>query len=186
MRSLIVVAIVAATATAVWAEIPRRARELATEGQAAHVAGDYARAAQAFEHAYVLAPSNALLFDLAQAYRLAGDCESAAIMYRRYLDASDDVDAREVAWAHLRDMQCTPPRDHHDLLVGGLVIGSVAAAGVAVMTLDDRTMSTSFGIGSVALLGTAVGVYLWDRRGGPSPQISASSRGVNAGIAWSF
>ena len=45
-------------------------------------------AVAAFKEAYVLAPSPGLLFNIAQAYRLAGNCDDAAWMYRRFLDTN--------------------------------------------------------------------------------------------------
>jgi tetratricopeptide (TPR) repeat protein len=88
-----------------------RARELDHQGRAAHDVGDYAAAIAAYKEAYVLAPSPGVLFNLAQAYRLNGDCVNAALMYRRYLGSSPDEDEREIAEMHLANVEhCTPPR----------------------------------------------------------------------------
>lgn len=111
MRAAIVFAAILATAGGVAAEpVPPRARALAAEGRKAHAAGDYAKAAEAFERAYVLAPSSPLLFNIAQAYRLAGKCENAMIMYRRFLESGPSREAATVAGVHLRSMErCTRP-----------------------------------------------------------------------------
>ncbi|MCX5743525.1 MAG: hypothetical protein NT062_13615 [Proteobacteria bacterium] len=98
------VALVAAT-TAAAEPVPAKARTLAAEGLQAHAAGDYRRAIDAFERAYVLAPSGNLIFNLAQAYRLAGDCENALIMYRRFLLSGPTVEAANLAGVHLRAME---------------------------------------------------------------------------------
>ena len=82
-------------------QIPERARELADRGRAFHDAGDYPHAIAAFKEAYVLAPSPGLLFNLAQAYRLEGDCDDAAWMYRRYLETNPSPDARILVEAQL-------------------------------------------------------------------------------------
>jgi tetratricopeptide (TPR) repeat protein len=82
-------------------QIPEKARQLVDKGRAYHHAGDYARAIAAFQEAYVLAPSPGLLFNLAQAYRLAGDCDDAAWMYRRYLDSNPAAERRVLAETHL-------------------------------------------------------------------------------------
>src|SRR5690349_21094377 len=81
--------------------VPQKARELADKGRAYHDAGDYMKAVAAFKEAYVLAPSPALLFNIAQAYRLAGDCDDAAWMYRRYLDTNPGPERRSLAETHL-------------------------------------------------------------------------------------
>jgi hypothetical protein len=77
--------------------VPDKARQLVDKGRAYHDAGEYRRAIAAFQEAYALAPSPGLLFNLAQAYRLAGDCDDAAWMYHRYLDTNPSTERRTVA-----------------------------------------------------------------------------------------
>ena len=85
-----------------WAErVPPKARQLAEHGREMHKRGQYDRAITAFKEAYVIAPSPGLLFNIAQAYRLQGNCEDAALMYRRYLATGPDPGARSVAETHL-------------------------------------------------------------------------------------
>lgn len=107
MRVLVVAAVLAAgPARAEHAtEIPPKARDLATQGRTAHDQGDYARAIAAFKEAYVIAPAPALLFNLAQAYRLQGNCDDAAIMYRRYLGTRPDLQGRALAEEHLATVE---------------------------------------------------------------------------------
>lgn len=81
--------------------VPAKARSLAEKGRAAHDAGDYQTAIAAFTQAYAMAPAPALLFNLAQAYRLSGNCDDAALMYRRYLDTNPSPEARSLAEGHL-------------------------------------------------------------------------------------
>jgi tetratricopeptide (TPR) repeat protein len=86
-------------------QVPHKARQLADRGRRFHQAGDYARAIAAFQEAYVLAPSPGLLFNLAQAYRLAGDCDDAAWMYHRYLDTNPASERRTLAENHLATVE---------------------------------------------------------------------------------
>ena len=86
-------------------QIPAKAKELATRGRVYHDAGDYSMAIAAFKEAYVLAPSPGLLFNIAQAYRLAGNCDEAAWMYRRYLDTNPTGTNRELAEQHLSTVE---------------------------------------------------------------------------------
>ncbi len=81
--------------------VPKKARLLAERGRALHDAGDYGSAITAFTEAYVLAPSAGLLFNLAQAYRLHGNCDDARLMYRRYLSTGPAPEARALAEGHL-------------------------------------------------------------------------------------
>ncbi|HEY0993754.1 MAG TPA: tetratricopeptide repeat protein [Kofleriaceae bacterium] len=86
-------------------DVPAKARMLAERGRAFHDAGDYANAITAFTQAYVIAPSPALLFNLAQAYRLQGDCEDAALMYRRYLATNPSAQGQALAETHLASVE---------------------------------------------------------------------------------
>jgi tetratricopeptide (TPR) repeat protein len=85
--------------------VPTKARTLADRGRAAHEAGDYTSAITAFTRAYVMAPSPALLFNLAQAYRLQGNCDDAALMYRRYLATNPSPEERALAETHLASVE---------------------------------------------------------------------------------
>jgi tetratricopeptide (TPR) repeat protein len=85
--------------------IPEKAKQLAERGREAHDRGEYVDAIAAFNEAYVLAPSAGLLFDLAQAYRLAGRCDDAAWMYRRYLDSGPPPEQRALAQSHLATVE---------------------------------------------------------------------------------
>ncbi|HET9622509.1 MAG TPA: tetratricopeptide repeat protein [Kofleriaceae bacterium] len=85
--------------------VPAKARELAQRGRAYHDAGDYGSAIAAFTQAYVIAPSPALLFNLAQAYRLQGNCDDAALMYQRYLATNPSPEGRALAEGHLATVE---------------------------------------------------------------------------------
>jgi tetratricopeptide (TPR) repeat protein len=102
----IAVAPIAARADNAWSgAVPAKARTLAERGRALHDAGNYAAAITAFTQAYVMAPSPALLFNLAQAYRLQGDCEDAELMYRRYLATNPSPEGRALAEMHLASVE---------------------------------------------------------------------------------
>ena len=63
---------------------------LYTEGQAAYDRADYAAAVTKWQAAYDLSKERDLLFNLAQAKRLSGDCTGAIATYRRFV--ADDPD----------------------------------------------------------------------------------------------
>jgi tetratricopeptide (TPR) repeat protein len=103
---LLAIAPIAARGDDAWdGGIPTKARTLAERGRAFHDAGDYPQAIAAFTQAYVIAPSPALLFNLAQAYRLLGNCDDAALMYRRYLATNPAPEQRALAEAHLANVE---------------------------------------------------------------------------------
>src|SRR5258705_13211097 len=67
-----------------------------------------------FKEAYLIAPTPALLSNLAQAYRLMGNCDDAALMYRRYIDAEPTSEGRTIAEGHLATVErCVAKRSLH-------------------------------------------------------------------------
>jgi tetratricopeptide (TPR) repeat protein len=88
--------------------VPEKARLLADRGRQLQRDGKFAEALEAYKAAYVLAPSPGLLFNLAQAYRLNGDCDDAAWMYKRFLDTSPRDDLKALVNEHLEKLAtCT-------------------------------------------------------------------------------
>lgn len=63
------------------------AKEYVKAGLAAHTAGDYDAAVKSFAKAYERVPHDILLFNIAQAHRLAGHLDEAIDFYTRYLAA---------------------------------------------------------------------------------------------------
>jgi len=144
-----------------------RARELSDQGRALHDRGEYSRAVDAFQAAYVLAPSPAILFNLGQAYRLKGDCDNAVLMYRAFLRSRSEPQLQDMARAHLGNVEkCASPA------VSGR---PTSAAGVAA-TPGTSAASTSGTDGE-----SAPGRGL--RRGGV---VTAISGGVLLGLAGYF
>lgn len=82
-------------------EIAPKARAFAERGRLLHASGNYAAAIDAFKEAYVISPSPGLLFNLAQSYRLMGDCEGASMMYHRYLASDPPDEGKAIAEANL-------------------------------------------------------------------------------------
>ena len=67
---------------------PESARRHFADGTKYYNVGDFAHAAEEYKQAYLAAPNPALLYNAAQAYRLAGDLDNALMFYRSYLRAS--------------------------------------------------------------------------------------------------
>lgn len=85
-------------------EVPEKARLLSDRGRQLQRDGKFADAIEAYKAAYVLAPSPGLLFNLAQAYRLNGNCEDAVWLYRRLLATDPRDDLRALANEHLEKL----------------------------------------------------------------------------------
>jgi len=90
---LLIVALVALETTAI---AQPNAEDLYAEGQAAYDRADYAGAITKWQASYDLSKEAGLLFNLAQAKRLAGDCAGAITTYRRF----DTADADQASEQH--------------------------------------------------------------------------------------
>src|SRR5262249_31765764 len=118
-------------------QIPQKARKLVDTGRAAHEKGEYARAIALFKEAYVIAPSPGLLFNLGQAYRLMGNCDDAALMYHRYLDASPSSEGRSLAELHLATVErCMAKRSLHIPMDESMAYLRVAPPPDPVLAID--------------------------------------------------
>jgi len=115
MRAPIVIAVVlvvgAASARADEAD-DVRARELAESAQRHFDLGEYEEAIAEYREAYQLSPRPGLLYNLAQAFRLQGDCLTATRMYRNYLRLEPDSKMRALVEQHLATLaECAAQRE---------------------------------------------------------------------------
>jgi tetratricopeptide (TPR) repeat protein len=82
---------------ALAAEPSVEARRLYAEGKAAYAQARYEEAISLFERSYGLSESPALLFNMAQAHRLAGagHCRAAVTLYKSYLSAEPEAENKQ-------------------------------------------------------------------------------------------
>jgi tetratricopeptide (TPR) repeat protein len=107
-RNLLVVAIVLGLAQAAGAAAgPREgAREATRRGTAAYNLGAYVEAAHHYEEAYRLVSDPDLLFNIGQAWRLAGSPEKALVAYKAYLrTAPTDAPNREPVRRRITELE---------------------------------------------------------------------------------
>lgn len=112
MRWLCVILVVSLGLPSVaWADAPKaRARTLYARGKALYEKGDYTGALDYFERAYRLSHAPALLFNMAQAHRLAGPdhCAQALDLYEEYLAADPGASNHDEARERVGEMrECT-------------------------------------------------------------------------------
>jgi tetratricopeptide (TPR) repeat protein len=102
-------AVLALVAACGWARADEddaaRARALSNQGLAEYRQGRYTDAIRSFEASYAIAPLPALVFDMAQAYRLLGRCPEALQLYRRYLAEAGDVPNRGAVEARVAELE---------------------------------------------------------------------------------
>jgi hypothetical protein len=96
-----------------WAAEPSaEARRLYAEGKAEYAQGHYVEAVGLFERSYALSESAALLFNMAQAHRLAGPdhCADAVALYKSYLAAEPEAENEKEVQERIAELgDCAPP-----------------------------------------------------------------------------
>ena len=91
MKIAIVIILAALEATAFSDSTPTP-EDLYNEGQVAYDSADYKTAIAKWQASYELSGESDLLFNLAQAYRLSGDCASALKTYKQFTTADPMAD----------------------------------------------------------------------------------------------
>jgi tetratricopeptide (TPR) repeat protein len=81
------------------------ARRLAERGLAHYEAGRYREAIDDFEASYRITQAPGLLYNLAQAQRLKGDCATALALYRRFLAANPTGNIRQLTETRIRETE---------------------------------------------------------------------------------
>lgn len=98
------------SATARAVEPDPEARRLYAQGKAEYAQGHYVEAIQLFERSYALSESTALLFNMAQAHRLAGPahCADAVALYKSYVAAEPGAENRKEVDERIAELgQCS-------------------------------------------------------------------------------
>ena len=161
MKATLLIAVLCAAPIAARADdITPKARVFAERGRELHAAGNYAAAIDAFKEAYVISPAPALLFNLAQAYRLAGDCDDARIMYRRYLASDPPPEGRAIAEPQLVNVErCT--RDSAPLPPPHLAQPQPVQPAADLPPTDHARLEETVGVGLAIAGGLALGGALY-------------------------
>ncbi len=81
------------------------ARELSDRGLRQYQAGELDEAIESFMGAFALSDNTGLLFNVAQAYRLKGDCALAKEYYSRYLTAAPESNLKPTVERRLVEME---------------------------------------------------------------------------------
>jgi len=134
--------------------------ELYAEGKTAYDRADYRAAIDRWQKSYVLSGENDLLFNIAQAYRLAGDCAIAILTYRQFITADPTVAQASLAENLIRELEPScdtrylktpetpspessmqPHRGRH-LKITGLVTGGIGVITLASGFLFGRRAET--------------------------------------------
>jgi tetratricopeptide (TPR) repeat protein len=86
-------------------EKDRRAKDLYEQGNTHYDLAEYDQAIDLFKQAYALSHRPTLLYNIAQAYRLKGDCEQALQVYRNYLRVDPGSQFRAKVESRIAEME---------------------------------------------------------------------------------
>lgn len=107
MRALVVALVLLVMVSGVQAA--DQPKDVATahvrKATAAYNLGKYAEAAKEYEAAYEQTLDPNLLFNIAQAYRLAGDREKAIMAYRSFIRSAPQSEQRHLAESKMRELE---------------------------------------------------------------------------------
>lgn len=157
--------LLASAAAPARADDVAEAREHFRKGSKAFDLAHYREAVKEYEAAYQIKDDPALLFNIAQAYRLDGDNEDALRVYKSYLNRVPDAPNRADVERHMdearlaieRNRQAAPPTAPPPTVATPTTTTPVAPAAPLVEQhprLDRRTKAVGIGLtaGGVALL----------------------------------
>ena len=120
--------------------------------------GEYDRAIPLFRRAYEISREPALIFNMAQAYRLAGDCRRALDTYGQFLRLSSDPVLRARAETHSQALQRSCPPAPAPAIATGPPPEAAAAPAAPPWRLVGL-----IGAGAGVLSGAgAAALYLWN------------------------
>jgi len=156
------------------------------------------RAIAEFQQAYAITGAPELLFNMAQAHRLRGDCKQALYFYRAYLHLSPDAPNRDDVQARIGEMQrqvaaanvvreppVLPVAQNNPgaaLEVAGIVTGAsgLALVGVGVAEYHSGRHDASLlcVVGGMALAGGGVLYWLGTREAQVTPTPMPGGGGI--------
>jgi hypothetical protein len=184
-------------------EVRDEAQELYELGMAHFRTRGFSEAARAFEAAYALDPRREVLFALAQATRLSGDCAGAVPLYNRFLTTDPpghQIEAARIALARCQDptparpppmarpapLSVQRPAWYRDAAGGALAAAAVLSltAGVGLLVasrMADREHREALVYGQADARRSAAQSR---QRWGTAALLSATALGLAAGGRW--
>jgi len=118
---------------------------------------EYDQAIDAFKQGYALSAAPGFLYNIAQAYRLKGDCAQAALFYGNYLRAEPDAPNRAAVEGRIDEMRrCSGPRAQPP--PSGSREAEIAPA-EAAHEPPNASLWAGVVLGTVGLAAVGVGIY---------------------------
>jgi tetratricopeptide (TPR) repeat protein len=144
----------------------QEAKRAYQEGQTHYNLGEYSEAVTAFRRAYELSSAPALLFDIAQAYRLSGDCAKALEVYRHFvrLDPGSSRRADADSQSAALDRQCGSQSRVPSVQIRPPDVAEPASTGSSASTQAKARPGARLGwilLGAGVGVGLAAGAIAW-------------------------
>jgi len=159
------------------------AEQLYKDGQTAYDAKRYDDAIAAWSKSYELSRLPALVFNLAQAHRLAGHCAKAVESYKKFLSLDPQSDERPAAEQFLRELEpCVKPKPI-DLKPPPKV--EILPSGMGSHRIEDRGGGKRMAgviIGGAGIALFATGLYFGNRATSLANEVEAA---CELGCEWS-
>jgi len=164
-----------------------RARVLHETGLRHYEAHQYGRAIAAYRKAYAIVPAPGILFNLAQAYRLRGDCRRAHRAYRSFLRVGGDTPEARVAREHVTSLRaCAAREEKEKQLAEAAAAGGATASTTPPAPITGPTPASPAGSPSPELESGAV----FDQdaappaaAAAPSVDLASHNRDIRAGYS---
>jgi tetratricopeptide (TPR) repeat protein len=156
---------IAATATSVAAQ-PADAGALEASGQRHYELAEYAAAIADFKEAFRITDQPELLFNIAQAYRLSGDCRQAVTFYKTFLRRVPDASNAEKVKGRIAEMEtCAAKQPETPAQPETPTVAPTSPETTTSTSTRRRTWKTWAGIGALGAgaLGAGAGAYLLAR-----------------------
>ena len=166
----------------------REAERHFNKAQASFDLAEYDSAIAEFKAAYELSREPDLLFNIAQAYRLKGDCVQALRTYRNYLRLRPDAENRPIAEQHIATVEACAESKGGERRTGSAPGGPPPGAAIPATGPDHgdrggRTLKIA-GIATAGggVLSLAVGLYFGRKAASAADDVEAACA---SGCAWS-
>lgn len=161
-----------------------QAREHAQKGLSAYALGQYARAASEYEQAFALKADPALLYNAAQAQRLAGNKARALLLYQNYLRLFQDQPNRPEVERHITELQHAIESEKQAQSAPPTVpLPEHGAAPATAATAPQETSTTRADLTATAPERKRVKPWVWGVIGGAAAVALGLGLGLGLGLS---
>ena len=158
------------------------AEVLFEQGQAAFAKDDFATAAAKWKESYALSKEPELLFNIAQAIRLNGECEEALATYRRYVAKAPEGEQGRLADEFIRELAAKCDDVGHTTRESKLRVSKEQPRDVnkGDARMDTKTIA-GLAIAGAGVVSVVAGLYYGDRASTLGEEVRDACPGTDGG-----